>query len=275
MMNRRRQRSLRRLKNQLKRIGILLALLIAVILMICGCLYIGEHLFKKDKHSDSKKDPDETNISGDVQPNPDQTVTDPVLDLETQILNAYNYQYAKPNASGIYIVLDAGHGGVDGGTQAGEILEKDVNLTITKKVQTLLEEAGATVTMTRETDDYVDLADRTRIGNQASANLFLSLHCNSYEDDSSITGLEVYYHKNSDISKQYAEAVTQALKDTQTIRIREASKQNMQVLRNSSNPAIMIEMGFLSNPEECANLTDPLYQEFISRMIVEKVISIL
>lgn len=274
-MNRRRQRSLRRLKNQLKRIGILLALLIAVILMICGCLYIGEHLFKKDKQSDSKKDPDETNISGDVQPNPDQTVTDPVLDLETQILNTYNYQYAKPNASGIHIVLDAGHGGVDGGTQAGEILEKDVNLTITKKVQTLLEEAGATVTMTRETDDYVDLADRTRIGNQASANLFLSLHCNSYEDDSSITGLEVYYHKNSDISKQYAEAVTQALKDTQTIRIREASKQNMQVLRNSSNPAIMIEMGFLSNPEECANLTDPLYQEFISRMIVEKVISIL
>ena len=57
--------------------------------------------------------------------------------------------------------------------------------------------------------------------------------------------------------------------------VRDATQQNMQVLRNSSIPAVMIEMGFLSNPEECANLNDSLYQEYFARVLVESLVQTL
>ena len=103
----------------------------------------------------------------------------------------------------------------------------------------------------------------------------LSLHCNYFEGDTSINGLEIYYHRNSETSKQYAEEMTTLLRTANAMNVRDASKQNMQVLRNSSIPAIMIEMGFLTNPEDCANLNDSLYQEFLTRLITEKIINML
>ncbi len=266
----------RRFTAQLKRVAVILALVLALVLMICGCLYIGERLFQKDDKTEGVQNP--------VQENQDQNqvsnepVADPVVDIDTQIKDTYKYEYAKPDASGLSIILDAGHGGIDPGTEAGpnkEIVEKDINLTITQKVAALLQEAGATVSMIREADEYVDLADRNARGNQITADLFVSLHCNSYDDDSSINGLEIYHHRNSATSKQYAEAMTQYMKNTKTIAIRNASQQNMQVLRNSSMPAVMIEMGFLSNPEECENLNTPLYQDFLARMITTSIVETL
>lgn len=273
MTRRERNRKIRRLKAQLKRVAVILALVLAVVLMICGCLYIYEHVFQSENKTETNQDSGKSNETPEGQA--DIVEDEPVLDTDTQILNTYNYQYTKPDATGLSFVLDAGHGGIDGGTQSGDIIEKDINLVITQKVAALLTEAGASITMTRETDEYVDLADRTYIGNQTTADLFFSLHCNSYEEDTSIHGLETYYHKNSEISQQYAESLTQLLKDSDTISIRDASKQNMQVLRNSSIPAIMVEMGFLSNPEECANLNDPLYQEFLARLLVDSVVKVL
>jgi len=111
----------RRAKAHLKRAAVILALVLAVVLMVCGCLYIGEHLFQKDDKTktEGSKDP----VAKDQQPE-DVSSKDPVLDTDTQIKNTYNYEYVKPNASGLHIALDAGHGGVDGGTES--IAEKDV-----------------------------------------------------------------------------------------------------------------------------------------------------
>ena len=272
----------RRLKAHLKRAAVILALVLAVVLMICGCLYIGERLFKKDDKIEASKDPGNENqeqnqVANDPVADPvADSVADPVVDTETQIKDTYHYEYVKPDASGLSIVLDAGHGGNDPGTVINDtILEKDINLAVTQKVAALLKEAGAAVTMIRETDEYVDLSDRNTRGNQITADLFLSLHCNSYEDDSSINGLEMYYHRNSETSKQYAEAMTQHMKNTNIIPVRDASRQNMQVLRNSSMPAVMIEMGFLSNPEECESLNTPLYQDFLARIITTSIVETL
>lgn len=266
----------RRLKAHLKRAAVILALVLALVLMVCGCLYIGEHLFQKDKHTETSKDPVQENQNQDQSQTTNDPVADPVVDTETQIKDTYHYEYVKPDASGLSIVLDAGHGGNDPGTVINDtILEKDINLAVTQKVAALLKEAGAAVSMIRETDEYVDLSDRNTRGNQITADLFLSLHCNSYEDDSSIDGLEMYYHRNSETSKQYAEAMTQYMKGTNTIHVRDASRQNMQVLRNSSMPAVMIEMGFLSNPAECENLNTPLYQDFLARMITTSIVETL
>ena len=264
----------RRAKAHLKRAAVILVLVLAVVLMVCGCLYIGEHLFQKEEKTEENKDPVIENQVSD-NTSVDETV---VLDTDTQIKNTYNYEYKKPDAAGLSFALDAGHGGIDGGTEsvAGtDVLEKDINLSITQKVAELLKEAGASVSMIREDDEYVDLAVRNTRGNETGADLFVSLHCNYYEGDSSIDGLEIYHHRNSEISKQYAEAMTQYMKDTNTIHVRDASQQNMQVLRNSSMPAVMIEMGFLSNPEEAAKLSDSLYQDFLARMITDSLVETL
>ena len=273
MTRREYNRRMRRIKAQVKRAAVIAALVLSVILMICGCLYIGEHLFQKEEKVEAPQDQNQEQVpeNNDAQP----VVEDPVPDTDTLILETYNYQYVKPDASGLHLVLDAGHGGNDPGTEDGVIVEKDINLTITKRIAELLKESGATVTMVRETDEYLSLEERSYAGNQTTADLFLSLHCNSFADDTSISGLEAYYHKNSQVSKDYAENLTQALKDSNTIYVRNASKQNMQVLRNSAIPAVMVEMGFLTNPEECARLTDPLYQEFLARLLTEKVVGVL
>ena len=131
------------------------------------------------------------------------------------------------------------------------------------------------MSLVRKADEYIDLADRTYISNQSGASFLLSLHCNYYEGDTSINGLEIYYHRNSETSIQYAEKMTDLLRAANAMNVRDASKQNMQVLRNSSVPALMVEMGFLSNPEECANLNDPLYQEYLARLLVESLVAVL
>ena len=266
----------KRLKAHLKRAGVVLALLLAVVLMICGCLYIFEHIGGNDKkvEADQKAGNDETNEGSELN-NEEPAPSDQPLDTDGQLLQTYNYQYSKPDASGLHICLDAGHGGNDAGTQSGNFIVKDVNFAITKKVEALLKEAGATVSLVRKADEYIDLADRTYISNQSGASFLLSLHCNYYEGDTSINGLEIYYHRNSETSKQYAESMTDFLRAANAIHVRDAVKQNMQVLRNSAIPAVMIEMGFLSNPEECANLNDPLYQEYLARLLVESLVAVL
>ena len=266
----------KRIKAHLLRAGVILALLLALVLMICGCLYIFEHAFANDKKIEAGQEvnQNETDSSSETN-NEEPPVPDEPLSTEDQLLNTYNYEYIVPDASGLHICLDAGHGGNDGGTQSGDIIEKDINFSITQKLEALLKEAGATVSLVRDTDEYVDLADRTYISNQSGASFLFSLHCNYYEGDTSIHGLELYYHRNSEISKQYAEEMTQLLRNANAMSVRDASKQNMQVLRNSSVPALMVEMGFLSNPEECANLNDPLYQEYLARLLCESLVAVL
>ena len=266
----------KRIKAHVKRAALILVLLLAVVLMICGCLYIFEHLGSSNKKTNADQKIETNNGNADSETNVEEPDTSQQpLTTEDQLLSTYNYQYNKPDASGLHICLDAGHGGNDGGTQSGNVIEKDVNFAITQKVESLLKEAGATVSLVRDTDEYVDLADRTYIANQSGASFLLSLHCNYYEGDTSINGLEIYYHRNSETSKQYAEEMTTLLRAANAMNVRDASKQNMQVLRNSSIPAIMIEMGFLSNPEECANLNDPLYQEYLAHLLVESLTAVL
>ena len=105
---------------------------------------------------------------------------------------------AQPSGA-LVVVLDAGHGGKfphDGAHGAHGLLEKNIALTVAQKTKQLLEAQGATVLLTRENDDDVSLADRARIANEAGADLFLSIHCNSMETraDRQVTrGVETYF----------------------------------------------------------------------------------
>ncbi len=105
----------------------------------------------------------------------------------------------RAEQAALVVVLDPGHGGKfphDGAHGRSGLVEKDVSLAVAQKTKELLEAAGATVVLTRESDDDVSLADRARVANDAGADLFLSIHCNSMEsrEDRKVTrGVETYF----------------------------------------------------------------------------------
>ena len=184
----------------------------------------------------------------------------------------------------ITVVLDAGHGGEDGGTVSGDgILEKDLNLQIAKKLQTLLEANGVAVVMTRETDtllydrnsDYKghkkeqDLAARRQIGEQTENCVFVSIHMNSYPV-AKYKGLQVWYSKNNQASKQLADKIQSTIAthlQPQNDRTTKAATSGIYLLHHLQCPAVLVECGFLSNPEEAALLATEEYQNKLAFLL--------
>lgn len=170
------------------------------------------------------------------------------------------------------VVVDAGHGGNDGGTYSGKIIEKDITLAVAKKMQKLLEEQDINVIMTRETDEYMDLEERTQVSNENDADLFISVHCNYYEGGSEVKGIECYYAEDDEISKEVAEVIMKNIDEISSLRNRGAKEEDYFVTEFNDAPAVLVEMGFLSNPIECKNLADSDYQQSLAKELVEGIL---
>lgn len=170
------------------------------------------------------------------------------------------------------VVVDAGHGGNDGGTYSGKIIEKDITLAVAKKMQKLLEEQDINVIMTRETDEYMDLEERTQVSNENDADLFISVHCNYYEGGSEVKGIECYYAEDDEISKEVAEIIMKNIDEISGLRNRGAKEEDYFVTEFNDAPAVLVEMGFLSNPIECKNLADSDYQQSLAKELVEGIL---
>jgi N-acetylmuramoyl-L-alanine amidase len=167
------------------------------------------------------------------------------------------------------ICIDAGHGGRDSGVVAeGDILEKDVTLDIARRVRKALEAAGATVVMTRDGDTFVSLASRTAICNTAGADLFLSIHANGFYDDD-VRGFEIYYlgTRSSPEAGSAAEAIRSALSAALDTRDRGVRRAEFTVLAWTKCPAVLVEVGYLTNPQERERLTDDAYRQKIADAI--------
>ena len=180
-------------------------------------------------------------------------------DSQYEIVPAAATPEPTPVADAKIIVLDAGHGGVQPGCVAGEILEKNITLDVTLQLESKLEEMGFSVVLTRDSDEDIELAERADIANRAEAECFVSLHCNWYEEDSSVSGLECYYFQEEE-SKRLAALIAEST-DSLSIHTRDIKEEDFQVLRETEMPAALIEMGFMTNPEELELLTSDDYQE--------------
>lgn len=207
------------------------------------------------------------------------------------------------------VIIDAGHGGRDIGAQSGGVQEKDVTLGVAMKLKNRLEAVGHQVIMTRTRDQYLALPDRTWIANTTSADLLISLHCNSAQNENA-SGMEIYYARNAyameaqapnvpmsqlDYKKQPNEALRH---HPDLIRSPAPESQNHAavlagfleegfgsfpvpgvqrgikqadffVLNGTSSPALLIEMGFLTNAKEREHLRDPLYQDFLADWVYQ------
>lgn len=183
------------------------------------------------------------------------------------------------------VVVDAGHGGNDPGKVGGDILEKDINLSIARITKRKFEEAGIEVVMTRENDANLaldgarnkktsDMKNRIDVINGANADLLISIHQNSFTD-ASVCGAQVFYYEDSKDGKEFANILQQELKigvDSKNRRTPKAGN-DYYIIRKSVCPGVILECGFLSCPEETSKLISSEYQEKIADAIVKSVLT--
>ena len=156
------------------------------------------------------------------------------------------------------IILDAGHGNRDKGCSYGGYNEKDIALSIVKNIAIRLHKPFL---LTRYTDVFVSLKERCRIANENSPKMFVSIHCNA-ASNLSARGVEVWYYNHLGISKQLAGLFVKRL-SLWSSKNRGIKKGNFFVLKHTTCPAILIEVGFLSNPIDREKLIDLFYQKII------------
>jgi N-acetylmuramoyl-L-alanine amidase len=186
---------------------------------------------------------------------------------------------------GQVVIVDAGHGGEDGGTQSSAgVLEKDLNLDISLKLGNLLKLMGYTVVYTRTEDvlhyggDAVkqrqkkisDIHYRMQIAENYPDAIFLSIHQN-YFTESKYSGAQVFYSKNNAYSKDIAQSIQTNIKELvqpENDRQIKLSGTDIYLLYNAKLPAVMVECGFLSNAGEALRLSDSEYQKKLTLAIV-------
>ena len=169
---------------------------------------------------------------------------------------------------GRVVLVDAGHGAKDPGSLSGSVPEKNINLAIALKLQNFLEMAGATVLMTRIDDEPLadskagDMYKRKLIANNSQADIFVSIHQNSFPR-ASVRGAQVFFYNTSDNSRLLAEHIQAEIKNFASPYNKLQAKANTSyyVLRETTMPAVLVECGFLTNPEERYLLTRETYQE--------------
>ena len=178
--------------------------------------------------------------------------------------------------SGKTVVIDAGHGKPDEGAQSSDgVTESETNLSIALKLQNLLEQSGCIVILTRSDENGIydidsttlkqkkisDIQNRVKIGNESSADIFVSIHLNKISE-SQYSGWQTFYNKNSEDGEKLATLIQENLNEAvQTENNRVASTiSNIYIIDNVEIPTTIVECGFLSNEEEKENLLDDSYQ---------------
>ena len=174
------------------------------------------------------------------------------------------------------IIIDAGHGGEDCGTiGANGKYEKDLNLALAFTLGQMLTDKGYAVVYTRTEDKLLytedenikgirkisDLKNRCKIADEYPGAIFISIHMNSFTDPK-YSGTQVYYSGNSEHSRQLAQKVQSNVVNTLQKDNNRTVKEgkSIYILKNIENVGILIECGFLSNPEECEKLSEKEYQ---------------
>ncbi|MDB1948009.1 cell wall-binding repeat-containing protein [Clostridium tertium] len=174
-------------------------------------------------------------------------------------VNVRSINNLESRANSQYVVyIDPGHGGYDPGTQGNGIVEKDIVLNYGLRLKGKLEANGIKVIMSRTSDVYVSLEDRSKGANNVNPDIFISIHINS-AGATSASGIETFYKK--DIDKPLAESIQNKLISYTGAVDRGAKWEDFHVVRETNMPASLVECGFLTNVNEANNLKSWNYQE--------------
>jgi N-acetylmuramoyl-L-alanine amidase len=169
------------------------------------------------------------------------------------------------------VVIDAGHGGKDGGSVWNGLIEKKLCLDIAKRVEVGLKSRGLKTTMTRRTDTFVELSQRARLANRVPSSIFVSVHFNGSRK-TLISGGEVYYR--SARGRVLASAISRSIKSRVTGGTRGIFHGNYKVLRETQMPAVLVECGYLSNKREAARCATPEHRHKLAEAIVNGILAV-
>ena len=173
------------------------------------------------------------------------------------------------------VIIDPGHGGSDHGTSSGNgAIEKELTLAIAKQIKKIGEERGIKIVLTRAEDVTLTLQERTRMADKFSGKIFISLHVNS-NTDISRNGIDCIVSENNVTTEQslaFGNVLLDEFEELKGIGVNGIKKSNAFVLRNSSIPAVAVELGYLSNKTDNAFLTNEKNQTLISEKIVTSIV---
>ena len=184
------------------------------------------------------------------------------------------------NLLGKTIILDAGHGGVDNGAQNGKIIEKELNLILVKKLEKELISRGATIYLTRDSDKDLstttvnrkrnDLYNRAKFINEISPDMYISLHLNATTNNM-WKGFQVFYNNKNKENKEIAETITYYMK-ANVSNVRDIKREeNLYMYKQIKVPGILIEAGFISNPNDNYLLRQEEYQNKLVTLIANSI----
>lgn len=201
----------------------------------------------------------------------------------TEIPTARTWTHWTHPMSGIVIALDAGHGGADGGAVSKDgIIEKDINMAIVLHLRDYLQQAGALVLLTREGDYDLalpdtkghsrrkteDLIERAEKVQERKADLTISVHMNSIPSPR-WSGAQTFYHPRNPESKRLASDIQAEIREAlgNTDRVAKQADKTVYLLKTLEMPTALVEVGFLSHPEESRLLADEEYQRKVAASI--------
>lgn len=176
---------------------------------------------------------------------------------------------------GIVVVIDPGHGGRDSGAIGiGGLQEKQVILSIGLQVASLLEKRGINAVLTRSDDRFVDLAPRTALANRIGAKAFVSIHANSIGlGRPGVNGLETYRARNGSASGQrLARLIHNSILRSINVRDRGVRSAGFYVLRNTSMPSVLVEVGFVTGREDAARLSSSAGRRLMAQAIAQGIL---
>jgi N-acetylmuramoyl-L-alanine amidase CwlD len=195
------------------------------------------------------------------------------------IVSRHTLQFWHLPLSGRVIVVDAGHGGLDGGAVGGDTVEKELNLAIARDLRDYLQESGALVVMTRDSDD--DLADENYTGRHKTQDLLrradliekahpdavISVHMNAIPS-ARWHGAQTFYYPKSMENQKFARFIQDSIRKTLNNTDRYAKPiGHVYILKKAIPPAALVEVGFLSNSQERSQLIQQSYQKKVATAI--------
>lgn len=177
----------------------------------------------------------------------------------------------NPETKQINVVIDAAHGGYDLGAISNTVNEKQIVEQIANKIKTLNKNKNIVIHFTRSSDVFVPLKERSDIANTIKPDLVLSLHVNSSKNQDK-SGVEFFVYKESKLYKEsndFAEKLSAEMAKNTSFKIGDIKNASYSIIKNSAVPAVLIELGYLSNQKDKNHLTNEKEQDKIAESILE------
>jgi N-acetylmuramoyl-L-alanine amidase len=171
----------------------------------------------------------------------------------------------------VVVVVDPGHGGRDvGAVGIGGLQEADIVMDISRQVAALLEQQGVQAVLTRQDDREIELEPRVQMADRVNANLFVSIHANSIDmSRPDVNGIETYYYASGE---RLARTIHNSLLQATGARDRRVRQARFYVLRKTSMPAVLLELGFVTGAEDAPRLANSAYRQRLAEAITQGIL---